>query len=335
MIRLTDSIVNPLRSNYQLYWTIADTTAWENTLAAADTIYEEGNYRKLRSKQIWYEMRREKGEWRSNQHYPGWKRRIDSVSRRLNVIRMLDNNRVRAEIPAADVIIGRDSFRIGIIKIVGKAFGWQDFDATHPDYLILTTYGNRLAPIVMDQDNIGGISRKTVFRVGRRYYVLKSVTEDRREIIIEETDVGREFPLSAELDLYFKQIPVLALDSTRTTVRHTPGKDLMVYFTHGTGDDILRIDSLYQAMPKNERDKLDVAVISRNTFREAVRDFVAANNVQLPVYVATDKTCKRLNCHPWMPYYVGVSERGRINTFYGWQQWLEERLGVFPDTLTR
>ncbi|MEM1356974.1 MAG: hypothetical protein AAGF89_02195 [Bacteroidota bacterium] len=331
VIELTDSIVNPVRGNFQVYWGIADTVAWEATLAAADTIYEDGNYRKLRSKEIWYEMRREKEEWRATQPYPGWERRVDSIDRQLNVIRMLDNNRVLADIPAADVVVGRDSFRIAVIHIKGKAFPWQEFDADHPDYLLLSTKGNGNIPIVMDQDNIGAISRKTVFRVGRRHFVLKNVSDDRREIIIEETEVGREFPLVAELDLYYKQVPVMSLDSTLTTIKRTPGKDLAIYFAHlgqWRSDLLLRIDSLYRELPTKEKEDLDIAVVVRDNFLYHVKDFTEEHQLTLPVYVATEKTCLRMNCHPYTPYFVGVNEMGRITTFYGWHSWLEERLGV-------
>ncbi|MEM9261606.1 MAG: hypothetical protein AAGA62_18340, partial [Bacteroidota bacterium] len=286
VIELTDSIVNPLRGNYQIYWSIADTAAWKATLAAADTIYEDGNYRKLRSNKIWYEMRRQKGEWRASQHYPGWERQIDSVGHELNIIRMLDNNRVLADIPAADIVVGRDSFRIAVIHIKGKAFPWQDFEADHPDYLLLSTKGNGNIPIVMDQDNIGAISRKTVFRVGRRHFVLKNVSEDRREITIEETEVGREFPLAAELDLYYKQVPVMSLDSTLTTVKRTPGKDLAIYFAHlghRRSDLLLRIDSLYRELPAAEKEGLDVAVVVRDNFLHLVKDFTEKHELSLPV----------------------------------------------------
>ncbi|MBC6995805.1 hypothetical protein QWY85_17680 [Neolewinella lacunae] len=330
-VALADSIFNTGVSYGQISWGLADTTAWDSILAAKDTLVEDGNYTKLRSQGIWYEVwKGQDGRLRANQPYPGWERRYDTIPHHRNILRLLDNERVEVDIHAADVTFGSDSFRIGIIQVLGRAFEWQQFPVAHPDYLILTTYGNAVVPIVMDQDNVGPITRKTVFRVGRNSYVLKSVAEDRSKIVVEALPSARDLPLAAELDLYFRKVPVTDLEGNASSIGHQPDKELVIYFWglgSKRGEDVRKVDSLYRQLPAAERDKLDVVFVNHVDTPESIRTFVAANDIALPVYKSTAKTCLRLNCHPYLPYYVGVKRTGRISTYYGFPQWLEVRLG--------
>ncbi|MTB53583.1 hypothetical protein [Lewinella sp. W8] len=328
-IVLNDSIFNTGVNRANVYWRPGDSLAWEEALTRADSIHVEGNRWSVHFPEGAYEVYKTEDGFRSQQRILGWDRAFDTISRSTNALRLLDNNRVLIDLPAADVVLNGDSLRIGLLHIKDRAFSWEDFPVEYPDYLLLSTYGNPTVPLVMDQDNLGPISRKTVFRVGRKHYVLKSVDESRRELVIEPIASPRDVPVTAELDVYYKQVPVLGLDGEPTTVKRAKGKGLALYFWGfgpTGGKDILRLDSLYRQLPAEEQDKLDVALINHNNTIASLREFVEENDIRLPVYRSVAKTCLRMNCHPYLPYWVGVTNRGRITSYYTWPQWLEERL---------
>lgn len=328
-IVLNDSIFNTGVNRTNVYWHPEDSLAWEAALERADSIQVEGNRWSVYFPEGVYEVFKSEGGFRSKRRITGWGRAFDTIPRNTNALRLLDNNRVLIDLPAADVVLNGDSLRIGLLHVSGRAFPWEDFPVEHPDYLLLSTYGNPTVPLVMDQDNLGPITRRTVFRVGRQHYVLKSVDESRRELLIEAVPPPRDIPLAAELDVYYKQVPVMGLDGKPTTVKRTKGRGLALYFWGfgpTGGKDILRLDSLYRRLPAAERDKLDIALINHNNTIASLQEFVDTHDVQLPVYRSVPKTCLRMNCHPYLPYWVGVTERGRITSYYTWPRWLEKRL---------
>lgn len=329
VIDLDENIRTTGTSNRQVYWTVADTARWMQTVAKADTVLMEGGWMKLRSEGIWYEGRHVGEEFRASQPYPGWERRLDSISYTKSVVRLLDNNRVTVEIPAADVVLGTDSLRIGVMRVTGKAFDWQNFELNHPYYLVLAPYGNNVIPISMDQISVGPIGRQTVFRVGRRYYVLRAVADDFRSITVEAYDAARGMPLAAEIDPYYKQVPVKDLEGQPTTIKRTNGKELAVYFFHlgyRKGEDVRHIDSLYQALPAAKRETLDLAFVSRHIFQDSLKNYVERAEISSPVYQSSEKTCARMNCSPFLPYAMAVNNRGRIITYAVGQRALINRL---------
>ncbi len=330
-LALTDSIRSTTVNRGLVYWVIEDEAAWRKTLERADSVIREGdrmtvvvdNYRHVLSKSA--------EGWRSSFPINGWERRFDTLANEVNVIRLLNNQRVAAQIRAADVVLDGDSIRIAIIHITGPAFSWQTFALNEPDYLMLTTYGNEVVPIAMDQDNIGPISRQTIFRVGRREYVLREVTADYGKIVIERTET-RGLPLTAELDVYYKQVAVQALNGTPALIKRTPGRELALYFWGlgpTGGQDVIKLDSLYRALPPQEQAGMEIVLINSLNSPAAIQAFLTENDIGFAAYKTTAKTCLRLNCHPYVPYYVGVNHRGRIETYYGWPGGLQEKLASF------
>jgi hypothetical protein len=271
---------------------------------------------------------------RSRQHYPGWERRIDSISRDLNIMLLSNNRRVRVSIPAADVVLGGDSLRIALIHTEGPAFDW-DFNEYKPvpDRLLLTTYGNDTLPIVTDMGSVGEISRQTVFRVGKQHYAITTIADDYGSIEIEPIEDARGMSLTAEIDLNYKAISVQDLDGNTTSIKRTPGRELILYFWGGfNGDKQLRgLDSLYHALPEIRREEIDIAVISRFSRAEELKMLVDTLNFRLPLYLGTEKTCLRLNCSPYLPYFVSVNRRGRISSFHDWSRVLEGKLEAMMD----
>jgi hypothetical protein len=300
------------------------------TLRNADTIMMAHDRMNLRVGSEEYVLRLTEGGWRSSSPHRGWQRRFDTLGSEANVIRLLNNNRVTAEINAADIVLGGDSLRIALIHVNGRAFTWQTFDLNEPDYLMLTTYGNKVVPIAMDQDNIGSISRQTVFRVGRRSYVLRSISDDYQEIEIERLEDARGLRYAAELDIYYKQVAVADLEGEPTTIKRTPGRDLALYFWGlgpTGGDDLIQLDSLYGALSSEAQAGIEIVLINHLNSAESIQEFLTKNNIRFRAYKTTPKTCLRLNCHPYVTYFVGVNKKGRITTYYGETEWLEERLG--------
>ncbi|WP_020570161.1 TlpA family protein disulfide reductase [Neolewinella persica] len=335
VIPLTDAIRNISGGYYQEYWELEDTAKWEAVYAKMDTLVTgkngelPGDKIKFRSERIWYEVKHVNGGLRSRQHYPGWVRRMDSISRDLNIMLIDNYRRVRVNIPAADVVLGGDSLRIALIHTEGPAFDWDFFEYKPvPDRLLLTTYGNDTLPIMTDMACVGEISRQTVFRVGKQYYAINFIADDYGSLEIELLEDARGLPLTAEIDLSYKAVPVEDLDGNATTIKRTPGRELILYFWGGfDGEKQLRgLDSLYQALPAASREEIDVAVISRFRGVENLKAIAERLGFQLPLYRAADKTCLRLNCSTYLPYFVTVNARGRVTSFHDWVGALEKRL---------
>lgn len=335
VIPLTDSIRNVSGGYYQDYWVIKDTVKWKEIFEKMDTMVTGQNGElpddnwKFRSEGIWYEAKLSKDGLRSRQHYPGWERRMDSIPRDLNIMFLRNNRRVRVSIPAADIVLGGDSLRIALIHSEGPAFDWNftEYEPV-PDRLLLTTYGNDTMPIATNMACVGEISRQTVFRVGKQHYALSVIADDYSSIKIEALEDARDLPLTAELDLSYKAVPVEDFDGNPTTIKRTPGRELILYFWGGfEGEkELSRLDSMYQALPEARREEIEIAVISRFRGGEDLRS--AAENVDflLPLYQRADKTCLRLNCSPYLPYFVTVNGHGQVTSFHDWAGVLEERL---------
>ncbi len=332
-IQLDQNIHNITYGYKRLYFQIEDSVSWAKVWNAQDTFVQEGTYVKFRSNQIWYEMNESPTGYRARQQYPGWERQIDSIDRETNIMLMDSRRRVRVDIPAADIVLGGDSIRIAIVHTTGPAFEWdfRDFEP-QPDQLLLTTSGNDTMPIALDMECVGPVSRKTVFRVGKQEYVLRSIGEDYQSIVIERLEDGRGLALTAELDLTYKQVPVKDLEGNLTTIKRTPGKDLLIYFWGGFyGEErLLQLDSIYQAAPPERREAFDLVTISRFSQGDFIKKMVERENVVMPIYQGTEKTCLRLNCTGYLPYAVRVDGRGRIVSFHEWTSMIEDLLQKPP-----
>lgn len=331
---LTEDIRNITYGYRKAYYRMVDTTLWKEIYAAADTIVDDeiaglpNGDRKFRTDGIWYEMKLADGEWRSWQQYKGFERRFDTVATDVNLM-ITNRHYAKVDIPAADIVLNGDSIRIAVVHETGKAYAFNFIDhVAQPDRLLLTTWGKDTMPIVEDLESLGRISKQTVFRVGKHHYVLRYVTPEYDGLIIEELTDVRGLPVTAEIDLTYKQVPVRDIDDLPTTIKRTPGRELVLFFWGGFYgvEAALRVDSLYSALPAAERDKMDLVLISFNQRPEDLRKFVDTNRVALPAYRSTEKTCLRLNCSAYVPYAVLVDGRGRIQDFYFRSSWLEELL---------
>jgi hypothetical protein len=79
-------------------------------------------------------------------------------------------------------------------------------------------------------------------------------------------------------------------------------------------------------MSTEDKATIDLAFINHINTTESIKAFIAEHDIRLPIYQSTPKTCLRMNCHPYLPYFVGVTGAGRISFYYGWPDWLEKRL---------
>lgn len=326
-IQLDKSIHNVTYGYKQLYYQVEDSISWAEVWNAQDTLVQDGPHVKFRSGRIWYEMTESSTGYRARQHYPGWERKIDSIDQKTNIMLLLNNHRVKVDVSAADVVLGGDSVRIAIIHTTGPAFDW-DFRnyEPQPDQLLLTTPGNDTMPVVQDMESIGSISRQTVFRVGKQEYVLRSIGNDYKSITIERLEDGRGLALTAEINLTYKQAPVKDPDGNLTSIKRTPGKDLMLYFWGGyRGEEgLLKLDSLYQTIPENQRQHFDIVAISRFSSGDYIKTIIEENAIAMPMYQATEKTCLKLNCTGFLPYVVIVDGRGKIESFHEWSSVAED-----------
>ncbi len=329
---LDQDIRNVSTGYYQRYYGLVDTARWTNLISEADTVVPPDaatGLLKFRSAGIWYEAKEGPDGLRAEQQYPGWEPRHDSVDFHQNLMIFANRQPHKVDIPAADIVLNGDSIRFAIIHPTEPAYDWNFREQEIPsDHLLLTTYGNDTLPISLSMDGVGAISRQTVFRVGRHSYVLRYFTPEYDGVIIEQLPDRGGLPYTAELDLNYRPIPVEELDGTPATINRTPGRELLIYFWAGFDNEIhlQQIDSLYQALPTAEQEKLEIVFIAQFNLQASVRAWVAENNIRLPVYYGTRKTCLRLNCSSHLPYYVAVDGRGRFTSFYNYWEKLEARL---------
>jgi hypothetical protein len=326
---LDQDIRNLSYGYYRRYYVVDDTARWKATVAGADTIVKVDNKLKIRNNRIWYEVWDSPTGFRAEQQYPGWVPRSDSVSFEDNLLVYSNRQYMKVDIPAADIVLNGDSIRFGIIRSTAPAYGWN-FKEHQPqqDRLILTTYGNDPLPISLSMDAVGEINRQTTFRIGRHSYVLRYLTPEYDAVIIEELEDSRGLPYTAELDLSYKPVPVNNLDGTSTSIMRTPGKELLLYFWTGSDYEgrVQQLDSLYHALPPSGREQLEIVLIARYNLADRIQQWTTDNAIRLPVYQSTDKTCLRLNCPNYLPYFIRVNGRGRITSFYGRPGELKRRL---------
>ncbi|NJC28155.1 hypothetical protein [Neolewinella antarctica] len=338
-IVLDQEIHAPGKYYKQRYYGVADTLAWEEVLAAADTTMRmEGGFVKLRSKRIWYEFHEDPlGVVKARQEYPGWKAGIDSVNLGNNLAYLGHWNQMTAEVSAADILLGQDSVRIGVVRITGKVFPWQDFAVDGADYLLLYPPGKDSLLVALTAQNVGPITRQTIFRVGRQHYAVKSLSNDRRELVIETVPDPGDLPLVAEIDFNYRRVAVDDAEGNLSYVKREEGKELILLFNTpwslNAGRTIGEVDSAYFAMPPERQANYQVEVIMQQTdflpnyqveaiaqqtnFLANYRDRMGMWSVRLPTHTGNEKTCLGLNCRSDYPYYVGVDRNGRITTFYG------------------
>ncbi|MEM9836823.1 MAG: hypothetical protein AAF828_09995 [Bacteroidota bacterium] len=220
---------------------------------------------------------------------------------------------VYADFKVADIVLNsRDSVRIGIIHPTKKLNG-TEFDPPQPDYLFLGSYGLDSIPVYIEQMGVGPVSRRTFFRVGREYFRLGSINEARDEITIEPIPRGFDIPIAASINLRYKRIPVRTITQKDSSIIQQAGKELVVYFwglgPH-QGTDLVELDSLVRNIPPEQRPQ--VVAINRADSQQNLEDFLAAHDLEVPVYKSVPNTCEGLNCLPRLPYALIVNAQGRI-----------------------
>ena len=275
--------------------------------------------------------------------YRDWERRIDFIPENVNVIYNEGYERLTADIHSAVVRLGPDTVRLSIIHTTGKAFPWQRFKYDPKDYLMLQVPTQTNVRISLDQASVGPIGPQTVFRVGRRHYVLKSLSDDRRAVEVVPLEDHRGIPVTAELNLQYRKVPVRNAAGEEVFLRQEKGRPLLLYFNHlraRGGEDIKFIDSTYQALVDRDAASFDLAFINRFSLDIDLAKFHEEKDLTQPLYASTDKTCYGLNCHSTIPYYLLVGADGRILSYYGTyedlKQQLEEGKGpVFGPVLSR
>lgn len=340
IVALTDSIHTNYLSNYAVYWTLEDSARWKDFVADADSVVEDarkielyyhdgGKYARQFEGTYFVKVEKSDSGLIARQPLDGWKFNLDTTSARHSIIRLPDGKRAKVIIPASNVVLGGDSVRIGLLRVVDYAFKFNTDTLKQPDYLFLTTWNNRKTPLSLDQENIGPVSGQTVFRIGRKYYVLRKISADYSSLTVEEMMAAREIPLTAEMDVNYKPIQVKTLAGDISRIKHRQGTDLAVYFFHIRGqlvEGVQRLDSIYKTLPEAKRNTLDIALISRNDLPDSLQSWITRHDIRLPVYQATGKTCIRLNCNNSLPSFIDVDEKGRIRQFHGQHRQLEDYL---------
>lgn len=331
-VELTEEMRTTSLEQGQHYWT-PDSATWAAFVAQADSIVTiDALVKVYQPDGAVLQFFDRGGEMRSPFPLPGLEIKIDTLDNPRSILRSTSDVFVKARIRAGDARLAGDSVRIGLIRIEGKAFAFSSQPDTtyYPDYLLLTAPGTDVTPVSLVQRNVGPVTRQTVLRHGRRHYALRTIAPDYAYLELEPLADGRGLPLAAEIETTYKSVPVKTLDGQPHTIRRQEGRNLILYFWGGIDQyrsrKIIRLDSLYQTLPPAVRERTDIALINRLNLAADIEAFVAEHNVRLPVYQTSANTCRLLNCHPRLPYFVGVNERGRIWTYYGQTDELTEML---------
>jgi len=246
----------------------------------------------------------------------GW----DTISPHLTLINLPEFGRTSVEIHSRDLVLGRgDSIRISIIHPMERMFRYPE-TIEGPDYIALTAYGLDTLPIAVDQANIGPISRRIYFRVGRQQYRLAAIDSTRTQLAIEPLQRGQDLPITAAFEPNFQRVPVRTLSGDDTVIDQPPNKELILYFWRlGANEaaDLRRIDSIYRQLPQEIAP--EIVGINRADSKINITNFLAKHELKIPIYQNTAQTCRSLACHPMVPYGVLVNKNGRIVTHYFYQ----------------
>ncbi|PHI18528.1 hypothetical protein CEQ90_17415 [Lewinellaceae bacterium SD302] len=242
----------------------------------------------------------------------------DSFSHEFQQIEFPGNGRILSKIFTKDIVLGRnDSVRIGIIHPLEKVYGYPK-TITLADQLILTPYGQDTIPISLDQENVGPVTRSTVFRINRNYYSLNSLDSTRQRIELGTLERRPRSQPTAAIDTRFKGIavrPLAAGDTTEVRVQKEPGKATLIYFwsiaREGDLEELSeRIAEMGEAAPL-------VIAVSRTDSKANLLDFSSRHpNLSFPLYQATASTCNGLQCHPGISHAMVINSEGRILTHY-------------------
>lgn len=242
---------------------------------------------------------------------------LDSVAVDVPLFFLPDGQRVRADVRSRDVVLNRsDSLRIGIIHPRMQIDG-SSFSEPPSDYLFLSPYGQDTIPLSSHSPSVGPIVDRTFFRVGRKIYRLASLSNGRDLIEIEAVAPGVTVPVTAGYDTRYKKVPVKDMEDNLHYISRRPGRDLLLYFWglgRYEGRDLLRIDSLYNAIPGEK--PFDIAAISSIENRDNLVRFQEKNKVSIPLYRSVPETCASLNCSFFTPFTFVVNGEGRIVTTY-------------------
>ena len=259
----------------------------------------------------------------------GW----DTINPQLTLINLPEFGRTSVEIHSRDVVLGRgDSVRISIIHPVERMFRYPE-TIEGPDYIALTAYGLDTLPIAVDQANIGPISRRTYFRVGRQQYRLAAIDSTRTQLAIEPLQRGQDLPITAAFEPNFQRVPVRSLSGDDTIIDRQADKELILYFWRLGADeaaDLRRIDSLYRQLPPEVTP--EIVGVNRADSRNNLANFLTKYELKIPIYQNTAQTCRSLACHPMVPYGVLVNKNGRIVTHYFYRRSVMNYLEHLLDT---
>ncbi len=235
-----------------------------------------------------------------------------------NIAKLLNNDRVKIMLPAADVSLGDDTVRIGIMRVVDwdSTFARGDY-SSFPDHLFITHAGTEATSFVLDQANIRPITNRTVFRVGRNHYLLKSVDSLLTRLVVQSIEPHHSIPLSAEFDLKYRRVNVVDLDNRPTTIPHTKGKRMAICFTgiHDWADSGL-LDMNALGGQTQVQNLWDFAFINHSHSTGTIREQAAELGVDIPFYKSTTGTCSTLNCRPNLPYCIEIDTAGNVVSYF-------------------
>jgi hypothetical protein len=106
------------------------------------------------------------------------------------------------------------------------------------------------------------------------------------------------------------------------SVRNTAGEEeylswskgdrprLLIFWNYSEeGTEMMRTADRLQA---EWRQHLEVITFSMNDQLSKLKEFQSANDLDLPIYLVTSKTCRTINCHAHIPYGMLIDENGRI-----------------------
>ena len=246
-------------------------------------------------------------------------RRVRRVRGNVNLLKLVNNDRVTVAIPAADVVLRGDSVRLGILRITDydPDFAKRSCEGA-PDYLIITHYGKDSTLLSLDQGNIQPITKRTVFRVGRHNYLLRSVDFGGRRVSVLPLENARSEQTTAAFDLRYRSVSVKRLEGGETTLDHRRGHPMAICFTdfvHLKQGNLRSLDRAYREQT-GAAGSWDVYLINHSHSPGTLAREVARQGLQLPVLKSTPTTCRNLNCRPTLPYCVEVDPAGRVVSYY-------------------
>jgi hypothetical protein len=219
-----------------------------------------------------------------------------------------DQGRQKVSTRSADVDYLDVKFRISLIDTDQDG----QFNTPGVDLVIVSVYGQDTVALDLREAHVGSLRQRTFVQVNRRFFLIDALDLAGGELTLIPWERPPSEALAASTKTHLAKF----------SVRNTAGEEeylswpkgdrprLLLFWNYSEeGKELVRAaDQLQERWKK----RLEVITFNMNDQLRELKTFQSANELDLPVYLVTSKTCRTINCHAHIPYGMLIDENGQI-----------------------